>query len=150
MIYNFSPIPIFEAWLGFSGSIPDIYWNTYSEEQRYKFLCKRIQMLVEYVNELGITLNTSMEEIEALAKEILDFKTDFYENFDEYFKEHVCEWLNTQLTCLIGQAVKFVQFGFTNDGRLAIHIPTNWKFLEFYTPMDYDDQTTYGKLCIKY
>ena len=150
MIYNFSPIPIFEAWLGFSGSIPDIYWNTYSEEQRYKFLCKRIQMLVEYVNELGYAINTSMEEIEALAKEILDFKTDFYDNFDEYFKEHICEWLNEQLTCLIGQAVKFVQFGFTSDGRLAIHIPTNWKFLEFYTPMDYDDQATYGKLCIKY
>lgn len=150
MIYNFSPIPIFEAWLGFSGSIPDIYWNTYSEEQRYKFLCKRIQMLVEFANELGININKNSKAIEELAEELASMKEDFANEFEDYYKARICEWLNTQLTCLIGQAVKFVQFGLTNDGRLAIHIPTNWKFLEFYTPMDYDDQTTYGKLCIKY
>ena len=149
MIYNFSPIPIFEAWLGFSGSIPDIYWNTYSEEQRYKFLCKRICMLVEFANKLGYQININSSAIEELAQELANFKEDFADDFEAYYKARICEWLNTQLTCLIGQAVKFVQFGLTNDGRLAVHIPTNWKFLKFYTPSDYDNPN-YGKLCIEY
>lgn len=149
MLYNFSPIPIFEAWLGFSGSIPDIFWNVYSEEQRYKFLCKRICMLVEYANKLGYQINKNGEAIEELAQELSDYSEKFADEFECYYKARICEWLNTQLTCLIGQAVKFVQFGLTNDGRLAIHIPTNWQFLEFYTPNEYSSPD-YGKLCIKY
>ena len=148
--YGFYHFPWFDDWLEFSGAIPSIYWNVYSEEQRYKFLCKRLQMLVEYASKMGMQLNLQGDAINELAEELANFKETFADDFEEYYKQRICQWLNDNLICMIGQAAKFVQFGLTDDGYMAIHIPFNWDFLEFYTPMEYDNQETYGKLCIKY
>ena len=144
-----SPIPLFNAWLGFSGDVPQIFWNIQSNEQRYKFLCKKLCELTEYASMLGIEINADRAEIERMAQEITDFKADFAEEFEDYFKEKVCEWINVNLTCILSNAVRFVTFGISDTGRFAINIPTNWEFLRF--SMDNDgDSPNYGKLAINY
>ena len=98
---------------------------------------------------LGYELNVTRQDMESLANDLANFKSEFADDFEDFYKQRICEWLNNNLACMIGQAAKFVQFGLTDDGHLAIHVPTNWKFLEFYTPSDFDNEN-YGKLCIKY
>ena len=148
--YNWYLFPLFDAWLDGTGRIPEIYWNTYSEEQRYKFLCCRLQKLVEYAEKMGLQLNLQGDAINQLAAELASMKEDFADQFEPYFKERICEWLNQNLTCLIGNIVKFVQFGMTDDGYLMAIIPTQWEFLKFSPPSEDYDAPDYGALCIEY
>ena len=149
MRYDFYRYPWFDKWLGFSGAIPEIYWNVYSNEQRYKFLCKRIQGLVEYASKMGTELNVQGDAIEELAQELADMSETFAEDFADYYKATICEWVNDHLDCIVGNAVRFVQFGLTDDGRLIATIPNNWDFLQFKTNMDADSEE-FGKLQIVY
>lgn len=145
---TFNPIPLFESWIGFTGNIPDIYWNVYSDEQRYLFLCKRLQRLVEYAEQMGIAINANAHEISLLAEELAMFKAEFADEFEEYYKERICQWLQTNLACMIGNAVKFVQFGLSENGYFQAYITNNWDFLEFDTIMQAGDD--FGKLKIVY
>ena len=147
--YAFNPVPLFDSWLGFSGSIPQIYWNTWSEEQRYKFLCKRLQMLVEYAETMGIAINANSDAISELANELATLEETFADRFEDYYKSRICEWLQDNLACIVGNAVKFVQFGLDDSGRLVAYIPSNWEFLQFSTSMDYSNDD-YGRLAIRY
>ena len=148
MRWNWYHFPWFEDWLDGTGSIPDIYWNVYSEEQRYKFLCCRLQKLVEYAQKIGMQLNLQGDAINELADELSRFYDEFADEFEEYYKTRICEWLNAHLACVISNAIMFVQFGLTDDGRIAMHVPNNWDFLRFsMSPIVGDD---YGKLAIDY
>ena len=147
-ISEWNPITLFNAWIGFSGAIPDMYWNVSSDEQRYKLLCKRLQMLVEYAEQMGICINANRADIEELAAELASMKDDFADEFESYYKERICEWLQTNLDCIIGNAVKFVQFGLTDSGRFVAYIANNWDFLEFDTVMQAGND--FGKLKIVY
>ena len=149
MRYDFYKWPWFDAWLDFSGDIPDIYWNVYSEEQRYKFLCKRLQGLVEYASKMGVQLNLQGDAINELAEELAHLSEHFAEEFEDYYKNTICEWVNEHLDCVINNAVRFVQFGLTDDGRLIATIPNNWDFLQFKTDMNADNPD-FGKLQIIY
>ena len=141
-------LPFFDAWLGFSGSIPDAYWNTWSEEQRFKWLSEQLCKLVEYSNCQTNQINANREDIEALAAELATIKEDFADDFEEYFKARICEWLQRNLACVIGNAVKFVQFGLTDSGRFVAYITDNWDFLQFDTIMQPGED--FGKLKIVY
>ena len=147
--YAYSLIPLFDMWLGFSGSIPDIYWNIESEEQRYIWLCKRLCKLVEYSNAQTQVINANSADIEELAADLASMKETFADDFEAYFKERICEWLLKNLDCIVGNAVKFVQFGLTNDGRFTAFITSNWDFLQFDTIMNHAS-ADFGKLKIIY
>lgn len=146
MIYNFARLPFFEAWLGFSGAIPDIYWNTWSEEQRYKWLCRRLQMLVEYSNELGAHINDSQDAIEDLARQLAEMQSPEY--WEEAFKNIATEWINENMSYIYKQTIKQIYFALDDKGRLIAFIPESWRDINFYTPMNYADQDTYGHLQI--
>lgn len=140
--------PMFEAWLGFTGSIPDAYWNVWSEEQRYLWLCNQLCKLVEYSNRQTEIINANTADIEELAADLASLKESFADDFEAYFKERICEWLVKNLDCIIGNAVKFVQFGLTESGRLQIFVTKNWDFLQFDTVMQAGSD--FGKLKIVY
>lgn len=147
MRYSWYHFPWFDDWLEFSGTIPDVYWNVYSEEQRYKFLCCRLQKLVEYASKMGVQLNMQGDAINELAAELASMKENFADEFEDYYKTRICEWLQENLACIVANAVKFVQFGLTDTGRFVAFIPSNWQFLQFDTIMAGDD---FGKLKIVY
>ena len=149
MNYAHTVLPLFDSWLGWSGSIPELFYNVDSYEQSFMRICKWLSKLTEYSEMMGYQVNADSLAIEQLAHELATLKETFGDEFENYFKERICEWLYINLECIIGNAAKFVQFGLDDTGRLVVYIPGNWDFLEFETKMDYSTPE-YGRLAIVY
>lgn len=47
----------FAAFLQGTPVIPEIYWNVYSSEQRWKVICERLEGLIEYTQKLADAIN---------------------------------------------------------------------------------------------
>lgn len=60
------------------------------------------------------------------------------------------DWINANLEDLIGDSVKFVQFGLTDSGYFYADIPTNWSNLQFSTGYDLAVPDEYMHLIINY
>lgn len=144
--YNFYRFVLFDNWLDFSGSIPNIYWNVYSEEQRYKFLCCRMQKIVEYLNKLGIEFNIQADALEELAAAFKKFQES---GFDDYYKAQIEEWIKNNLAQLLKMFCSQVFFGLTDDGYFCAYVPESWNDIIFDTGMVYG-QFDYGRLLLRY
>ena len=59
------------------------------------------------------------------------------------------KWMYENAIDLVGQLVKHVYFGLTNDGYFCAYIPDNWSDLMFDTIDDYDD-ALFGHLVLMY
>lgn len=145
-MYNFYHFVLFENWLDFSGAIPDIYWNVYSEEQRYKFLCCRLQKLVEYSNKMGMQLNLQGNAINELAEQFEKFKES---GFNDYYAAQIEQWIKDNLPFLWKTFCKQVFFGLTNDGYFCAYVPENWNDIIFDTGMVFGN-FDYGRLILRY
>lgn len=153
MRYNWYRFPWFDDWLEFSGSIPSIYWDTYSSEQRWKFICCRIQKLVEYCNKMGMQLNLQGDAINELAQLMQDF---IEHGFDDYYKDQVAQWIDEHLEYVFDHVVKQVYFGLTydtddpeNSGHFCAYVPDSWSDIEFDTGMQYG-QFDYDRLILRF
>lgn len=146
MYRNWYIFPLFDAWLDNTGSIPEIYWNTYSVEQRYKFLCCRLQKLVEYCEQMGIQLNLHADAIDELAAEFLKFKEH---GFDDYYKEQIYQWVKDNMQGIIERAMKMVFFGLNDDGRFVAYVPDSWSDLTFDTGAVFG-RSDYGRLILRF
>ena len=58
-------------------------------------------------------------------------------------------WINNNLENLIGEAIKTVHFGLTNDGYFCAWIPSSWSDVQFDTITDPADPL-YGHLVLQY
>ncbi len=58
-------------------------------------------------------------------------------------------WITNNLEELIGEAIKTVHFGLTNDGYFCAWIPSSWSDVQFDTVTDPDDPL-YGHLVLMY
>lgn len=67
---NRKPIPPFCSFTEFVPSIPKLYWNVKSQEQRILALCRQLHKLVCYVDFVGDKVNLNHEEIEKLKESI--------------------------------------------------------------------------------
>lgn len=148
MNYTYSAIPLFNAWLGWSGAIPELFYNVESYEQMHLNLCKWLSKLTEYAETMGYQVNANSRAIAELAEELFLLKDNFADEFEDFYKQKICEWLQDNLTCIVANAVKFVQFGLTETGRFVAFIPSNWEFLRFDTIMQPGED--FGKLKIVY
>ena len=147
-------IPLFHNWLGYSGNIPEIYWNIVSSEQRYKFLRKHLCMLVEYSNVLADGINVNSKAIEALAKELADLKDP--DTWDERIKPLIDKWIDEHLRYIFETVAKQVFFGLTYQegdpvysGHFVAYVPDSWQEIEFDTGMVYGEYD-YGRLILRY
>lgn len=143
------PFPGFHAFLPWSPVQPDLYWNTESPERALLELCRNVEKLIQYAESIGLNVNELEAFYNALLERMENLEENFTEQFEDYYKENICEWVNTHLDCIVGNAVRFVQFGMDEDGHLIAMIPNNWDFLQFKTDND-ADSPDYGKLQIVY
>ena len=60
------PFPYFRAFMFGTPTIPDIYWNAYSYEERIKKLCCEYDKLIKFTDSMVDTLNSQYEEIESI------------------------------------------------------------------------------------
>ena len=67
----------------------------------------------------------------------------------DFTKDTFIEWVNTNMTDIIYQMVRFVFFGLDDNGHFVAYIPASWEFLHFDTLLD-PDKPGYGHLVVYY
>ena len=88
-------------------------------------------------------------ELKALYDEVKDDWDRFAAgDFPESTYIAMREWWERNAIDLVGELVRFVFFGLTDDGYFVAYIPENWRNIQFDTIVTSGDD--YGRLCIYY
>ena len=141
-----SPIPPFWGFSAFTPTIPKLYWDVKSQEQRILNLFDLLNKLVCYAEQMGIQLNVSQDELEKLKAEFEKFKES---GFDEYYEKQIEQWMQDNAATLFEKLAKMVFFGLTDDGYFCAYIPDSWSDVTFDTGAVYG-QADYGRLILRF
>ena len=137
------------SWCGFIDyvpTVPQLYWNVNSNEQRYHVLCKELHKLICYADMLGDSLEITHEQVDQLEREFEEFKES---GFLDYYEQQLEAWINANMPEIIGKYVRMVFFGLTLDGHFVAYIPdgTGWDDIIFDTGAVYRSDE-YGRLIL--
>jgi hypothetical protein len=136
-------------WMGFTDyvpTLPQLYWNVDGNEQRFHLLCKQLHELVCYADMLGQKIDLDHAAIDELEKQFEKFMES---GFDEYYKEQIEAWIEAHMPDIIGQTIKMVYFGLTDDGHFCAYIPDAWSDITFDTGAVFG-RTDYGRLILRF
>lgn len=139
-------VPPYSAFTEFVASVPKLYWNVKSQEQRILAICEQLHKLICYADCLGDKINLDHIQIEELQKQFELFKEH---GFDEYYLEQVEKWIDENLKYIYDHTIKQIYFGLTQDGFLCAYIPESWDDITFDTIMNFSDDN-YGSLTLSY
>ncbi len=132
------------------GRIMDLFFNKYNytdfHELNLDWIINVIKELIDAVYTLEGWKAQHEEEYQEL-KEICDNLQNG--TLTPALQESLRIWINNNLESLIGDAIKTVHFGLTNDGYFCAFIPASWSGVVFDTIMDFNDPL-YGHLVLKY
>lgn len=140
------PLPWFGGFVASSPVIPQLYWDVYSTEQRWKTICCDLKKLVEYANQQSLNINVNREDIDALETLFEQFQDS---GFNDYYEEQVREWIAANLDYVFNVVAKQVYFGINEQGYFTAYIPQGWTDIIFDTGFDYD-LDTYGRLILRW
>lgn len=143
-----TPIVPFNGFANFTPTIPKLYWNVKSQEQRILNLFDLLDKLICYAESIGEQVNLNCEEIEELKKafeELFDEDSDFW----KLFEKQLNDWVNENMEYLIKQSMRQVYFGLTDDGYFCGYIPTSWSEITFDTGAVYG-RSDYGRLILRF
>lgn len=144
--YPIRMIPPFSGFTEFTSSIPKLYWDVKSQEQRIHAICKMIDKLICYADMLGDTENETQERIAELEKL---FKEFIESGFDDYYADQVEQWINDNANLLFTKYAKQVYFGLNEQGYFVAYIPDGWSDIIFDTGAVYGVDT-YGRLILRW
>lgn len=94
----FSPIgyiPYFRHFMFGPPTIPDLYWNAYSYEERIKTLCMEVDKITKYLDAMTDKLNECISianDLDAHIEEYIDGKIEAG-TFDATIQAAVAAWL---------------------------------------------------------
>ena len=147
MVYN--SLPGYAGFTNFTPTIPKLYWDVYSQEERIKRICMELHKVVEYASAMNENIELNHEMIDKLAQEFEKFKNS---GFFDYYAAQLEEWINLHMPTLIAQAMKMVWFRLTDmtddyPGYFVAYIPDSWQDITFTTSMNDED---YGCLILVY
>lgn len=137
------------SWCGFIDyvpTVPQLYWNVNSNEQRYHVLCKELHKLICYADMLGDSLEVTHEQVDQLEREFEEFKES---GFLDYYEKQLEAWINANMERILSKSIKMVFFGLTLDGYFVAYIPETWNEIVFDTGMVYGEDT-YGRLILRW
>lgn len=138
--------PIYSGWTQFTPTIPKLYWNVYSQEQRIKELCMNYHKTQCYLDNVAETTNEWSAEFSDKLNEEL---TRMWALVHEGYKEAISDWMLNDLPGIIAAEMKMVFFGLTDDGYFCAWIPNSWQGIIFDTISDYLNDN-YGCLTLSY
>ena len=141
-----SPIPPFWGFSEFTPTIPKLYWDVKSQEQRILNLFDLLNKLVCYAEQMGIQLNVSQDELEKLKAEFEKFQDS---GFEDYYEKQLAQWIKDNAATLFQLLAKQVYFGLTDDGHFCAYIPDSWSDVTFDTGAVYG-QADYGRLILRF
>lgn len=109
----------------------------------------------EFINDIS-SLKEWRSEHETQYEELLALYQEVKQDWDNFaagiFPESTYNamrlWWQNNAVDLVGELVRFVFFGLTDDGYFVAYIPENWRDITFDTL--YTPQEDYGRLCIIY
>ncbi len=136
----------FPFWNAYTPTLPDIYWDVDSHEERIKKLCLMLHKLVEYADYLGKNINLDHATIEQLQEAFQNFIDGAYA---EYYENALYEWIQNNFADLISAGVKQVYFGLTDDGYFCAYAPDSWSEISFDTGAVYG-RSDYGRLILQF
>lgn len=147
-----SPIPPFWGFSAFTPTIPKLYWNVKSQEQRILNLFDLLNKLVCYCDQMGLQIDVS-------AQDIADLQTAMQELKDggllDYYEKQIYDWIQAHMADLLSAGTKQVYFGLTDDtylggaGYFVAYIPDSWSEIVFDTGAVYG-LDTYGRLILRW
>ena len=147
-----APIPPFWGFSAFTPTIPKLYWNVKSQEQRILNLFDLLNKLVCYCDSMGL-------QIDVNAQDIADLKVAMQELKDgglvDYYEKQIYDWIQANMADLLSAGIKQVYFGLTDDtysggaGYFVAYIPESWSEIVFDTGAVYG-LDTYGRLILRW
>ena len=141
-----SPIPPFWGFSAFTPTIPKLYWDVKSQEQRILNLFDLLNKLVCYAEQMGIQLNVSQDELEKLKAEFEQFKES---GFADYYEQLLQKWIDENHKAIYEHLAKQVFFGLTDDGYFCAYVPDSWSDITFDTGANYGAYD-YGRLILRF
>ena len=144
MVYN--SLPGYAGFTSFTPTIPKLYWDVYSQEERIKNICMELHKLCEYANAMNVNINLNHDMIELLQKEFETFRDS---GFLDYYEKLIVDWMEKNQMLLFERLAKMVFFGLTMDGHFVAFIPQSWDDIIFDTGMNYGEDT-YGRLMLRW
>lgn len=138
-----TPYPL---WNHFTPTLPNLYWDVDSHEERIKRICLELHKLVEYADYLGENINFDHDTIVQLQH---DFQKFIDGEYDDYYKQVIYDWIQENFEALISEGIKQVYFGLTDDGYFCAYIPDSWSEITFDTGAVYD-RSDYGRLILRF
>ena len=138
--------PIYSGWTAFTPTIPKMYWNVYSQEQRIKDLCMNYDKCEQYLDFVAQLTNNWVGEYTEEVQQKLD---EFEALLDFGSETTITKWIEKNLDFIFKQVVTQVYFGLTLDGRFVAYIPESWSDIIFDTGMVYE-LDTYGRLILRW
>lgn len=138
--------PIYSGWTAFTPTIPKMYWNVYSQEERIKDLCcqyKKAEQYLDFVAQLtNDWVGEYTDEVQAALDELERLLWDGIE-------EGVDKWIAEHMEYIYDHTIKQIYFGLTDDGYFCAWIPDSWDDITFDTIMDFSSPH-YGCLTLSY
>lgn len=95
--------------------------------------------------------DTRLDGLDVLTAQLKDATDQLFAKLKagDFTKDTFVEWVNTNMTGIIYQMVRFVFFGLDDDGHFVAYIPASWEFLHFNTLLD-PDKPGFGHLVVYY
>lgn len=139
-------IPPFVGFTEFTATIPKLYFDVKSQEQRILALCKQLHKMICYADFLSQYTNQNIDDIKDIKKQFDKFMQS---GFDDYYADQVEAWINKNLEYVFTHVAKQVYFGLTLDGHFVAYIPESWSDIVFDTGAVYGEDT-YGRLLLRW
>ena len=127
----------------------NIYPYTDFHELNLDWILKHFKEFLDEIN----ALNTWKNEHEAEYEELKDLYDDILAGrFPDSMKDALRIWIEQNGVELIGEMIKTVFFGITQDGYFVAYIPDSWQDIQFGTSGldDFTAGVDYGHLTLTY
>lgn len=113
------------------------------------FILKQVKALMVAVNGLDDWKTEHESEYDALKKSVDDLESG---NWSPEFVATLVHWYQENIIDIIGEMVKQVFFGITDDGYFIAYIPESWNDIIFGTTGldDFPAGIDYGHLTLSY
>lgn len=147
-----SPIPPFWGFSAFTPTIPKLYWNIKSQEQRILNLFDLLNKLVCYCDNMGLQIDVNAQDIADLQKAMQELKDG---GLLDYYETQIYAWIQAHMADLLSAGIKQIYFGLTDDtysggaGYFVAYIPESWSEIVFDTGAVYG-LDTYGRLILRW
>lgn len=141
-----TPIPPIQGLTNFTPTIPKFYWDVDSQEQGIKQICRVVQKLCAYADQICDQTNLNTQDIAELKSL---FKKFMESGFDDYYEKQLEQWFLDNTWKIYDRVAKQVYFGLTSDGYFCAYVPDSWSEIEFDTGAVYGTEE-YGRLILRF